>query len=109
MLALGHPAALLVRDASRVAAEAPRALDREEAPQDRSQAGGVGIPHPEEVRAGLLVLHASAGACRDRNPATSSVLCILFFFFGLPLPTCFLRTEFWEDGPGETRTVSPSN
>lgn len=114
MRALGHPAALLACDASRVAAEVPRALVRKEAPQDPSRGGGVGAPHPEEVWAGLLVLWAGLLVfCRrlpGQKPGHHLHLRILFFFFfGLTFPTCFLRTELWEDGPREVRTVNPSN
>ncbi|XDA86849.1 hypothetical protein R6Z07F_016556 [Ovis aries] len=78
--ALGHPAALLVRDASRVAAEAPRALDREEAPQDRSRAAGVGIPHPEELAGSLSpeqqppAARRALGGSPGRAAASSSPL-----------------------------------
>lgn len=118
MRTLGHPAALLVREGSRVAAEAPRALVREgagarplreEAPQDTSRPGGVpafrgwvvadGVPHPEEVGAGLL----------GTETGPPSPFSAFFYFFDLTFPTCFPRTELWEEGPGKVRTVNPSN
>lgn len=111
--ALGHPAALLACDASRVAAEVPRAgseggPSRPFAGRRRrgsSSRGGLGRVAGALGRVAGVLPETAGTETRPPSPSPHS----FFFFFGLTFPTCFLRTELWEDGPREVRTVNPSN